>query len=132
MNDEVEAWMRYAGDNLQVAKLCQENGLFNPSLQNSQQAVEKALKALCLLSGLSLKRTHSIESLRNDLTAKGVVALLDDEECELLDSVYLPSKYPLGSVLPHFDPDAEIASRCVRIAERVLEFAYRRVGNGGR
>jgi len=28
----------------------------------------------------------------------------------LLDSVYLPSKYPLGSVLPHFDPDAEIAS----------------------
>jgi len=34
-------------------------------------------------------------------------------------------------VLPHFDPDTEIALRCLTIAERVLEAAYRHAGKGG-
>ena len=44
----------------------------------------------------------------------------DDDECDLLDSVYLPSKYPLGSVLPRFDPDEEAARQCLAIAERTV------------
>ncbi len=131
MSDEPAAWITYARDNLQVARLCLANGLFNPCLQNAQQAVEKALKAICASVGVPPKRTHSIEGLRNDLTAKGVVSLLEDEECELLDSVYLPSKYPLGSVLPDFEPDAEVASKCLEIAERALERAQRDIQNGG-
>lgn len=45
---------------------------------------------------------------------------LDDEECELLDSVYLPSKYPLGSALPDFDPTIAVCERCLGIARRVI------------
>jgi len=46
---------------------------------------------------------------------------LTDEECELLDSIYLPSKYPLGSALPASEPDADICRKCTKIAENVLQ-----------
>lgn len=40
MNDESRLWLQYAEENRRVAVLCFENGLFNPCLQNAQQAVE--------------------------------------------------------------------------------------------
>jgi HEPN domain-containing protein len=46
---------------------------------------------------------------------------LSEEESELLDSIYLPSKYPLSSALPDFEPDEKICKNCIAIAERVKE-----------
>jgi len=40
-----------------------------------------------------------------------------------LDTIYLPSKYPLGSVLPAFEPDAQTAHHCLAIVDRVLAVA---------
>ena len=60
MSAEARHWLAYARENRQVAGLCRDGGLFNPSLQNAQQAVEKALKAMGLARGMPLKRIHSI------------------------------------------------------------------------
>ena len=120
MNDDAAAWLRYARENYLTARLCLENKLFNPSIQNAQQAVEKALKALCLHVGLPIRKTHSIGGLRHDLLQARYVCPLDDDDCDLLDSVYLPSKYPLGAALPDFEPDETIAHRCLLIAQMVL------------
>lgn len=87
---------------------------------HAQQAVEKALKACCLAAGLPLKRTHSIQELRRDLRRLGWEIDLSEEDAELLDSIYLPSKYPLGSALPEFEIDVSLADRCVFTAGRVL------------
>ena len=123
MNDEAQIWIDYARDNLETAKLCLDSGLINPALQNAQQCVEKSLKSLCLQTGLPVKKTHSIAGLCRDLSQHGVDAGLDDEACELFDAIYLPSKYPLGSALPDFMPDAGIAGRCLALAERMFEIA---------
>ncbi len=120
MNAEVRSWLRYAGENLATARLCYENGLYNPCLQNAQQAIEKSLKALGLSRGMSIRKTHSMGRLTEELRGIGAEIRLTNEECELLDSIYLPSKYPLDSVLPDFHPDEAIALRCKCIAERVL------------
>jgi hypothetical protein len=45
------------------------------------------------------------------------------DECDLLDSIYLPSKYPLGSALPNFVPGTELCERCVSIVRRVCDSA---------
>ena len=119
MKDETETWLKYANENLRSAKLLLDSSLFNPCLQNVQQAVEKWLKALIVESSLKLKKTHSINELRNTLVAGGIDIDITEDECDLLDSIYLPSKYPLGGVLPDFEPDLEICTRCMAIAERI-------------
>ncbi|HNT33908.1 MAG TPA: HEPN domain-containing protein [bacterium] len=124
MNAEAVQWLHYAVENLRTAELCLENELYNPCIQNAQQSIEKALKALCLSVPIALRKTHSIEGLRNDLRGAGIECNLTDEECFLLDSVYLPSKYPLGSVLPDFLPDRDTAEQCLLIARKALRHLF--------
>ncbi len=121
MNDETRMWLGYAEENLQSAELLLKNHLWNPCLQNAQQAVEKFLKALLIECAIPLKRTHSINELARMLAERGIESGLTEDQCDLLDSIYLPSKYPLGSALPRFVPDEEVSRQCAQIAERVAE-----------
>ncbi|MBI2423317.1 MAG: HEPN domain-containing protein [Candidatus Hydrogenedentes bacterium] len=130
MNGEADEWLCYAAENLRTCQLCLEDGLYNASLQNAQQATEKALKATALLFGLPPRKTHSIQDLVRELEITGVEPMLTDGECALLDSIYLPSKYPLGSVLPNYDPNLEIAMQCLSIAEKCVLDARRRRNHG--
>jgi HEPN domain-containing protein len=127
MSDEANEWLSYAEENLRLATLALDSGLFNPCIQNAQQATEKALKAIGFARRLPLNKTHSIHELRDDLVATGLDSALTDDECDLLDSVYLPSKYPLGSALPRFVPDEAITRQCLNIAERVVAAAEKLV-----
>lgn len=63
MKDETKEWLNYADENLKSAKILLESGIYNPTLQNVQQAVEKMLKALCVEFSLKFKKTHSINEL---------------------------------------------------------------------
>ena len=120
MSDEAVIWLQYAQENLQVAEMTLATGLLNPCLQNAQQAVEKALKAIRLRRGLSLRRTHSIRDLNRDLACDGFETGLSEEDCELFDSIYVVSKYPLDSVLPDSPPDMSICHRCVEMAKQIV------------
>lgn len=119
MKDETKTWLRYADENFDSARVLLESKLFNPCLQNVQQAVEKWLKALLVELSVEQKKTHSISQLKGTCADKGMNIDLSDDDCDLLDSIYLPSKYPLGSVLPDFEPNEEICQQSLLIAERV-------------
>lgn len=119
MKDETKEWLDCAGENLRSAKILLKSNLYNPALQNVQQAVEKMLKALCIEFSLKFRKTHSINELATILTKNNLEVALSPEECDLLDSIYLPSKYPLGSVLPDFEPDSKICKKCIAIAENL-------------
>jgi len=119
MKDETKKWLDYADENLRSAKLLLDNKLFNPCLQNVQQGVEKMLKALLVELAIKIKKTHSINELAAILAENDLNVDITEDEQDLLDSIYLPSKYPLGSVLPDFEPDAQICKRCIAVAERV-------------
>lgn len=120
MSDEARTWLKYAVENARTASLCVDDGLINPAIQNSQQAVEKSLKAICLHAGFLIERTHSISKLTTSLHAAGLDPGLTPDECDLFDIVYLPSKYPLEGLLPDYEPDEDLARQCLGIAERVL------------
>lgn len=119
MKDETRLWLKYADENLQSAKVLKNHLLFNPCLQNIQQAVEKYLKAIIIEYSLEFKKTHSINELNKIIGAHKIVPGLTQEECDFLDSIYLPTKYPISSALPHFDPDAELCSTYLDVAERI-------------
>lgn len=120
MKNETKDWLKYANDNLESAIILRKSGLYNPCLQNIQQCVEKSLKSVLIERSFQLKKTHSITELRNMLLDESIFVNLNEEECEFLDSIYLPSKYPLGSALPDFIPNDEICESGIILAEKVF------------
>ncbi|MEI6704035.1 MAG: HEPN domain-containing protein [Deltaproteobacteria bacterium] len=118
---ESHKWFVYADENLAVARMALKSGYYNACLQNIQQAVEKFLKAALLSKNVIFEKTHSIVTLNRQVVATGVETLLSEEECELLDTIYVPSKYPMGSALPAFHPDEEIGQQCVEIADKIRQ-----------
>jgi HEPN domain-containing protein len=121
MKDETRMWLVYAQENLASALVLLESCLFNPCLQNAQQAVEKSLKAYLVEQGQKIRKTHSINELIALLAALDCDVGIDEEACDLLDTIYLPSKYPLGSILPDFSPDHELCQQCLVIAQKVVD-----------
>ncbi|MDZ7399877.1 MAG: HEPN domain-containing protein [candidate division KSB1 bacterium] len=121
MKDESRIWLEYSKENLESAQLLLKSSLFNPCLQNCQQCVEKALKALLLENSIPLKKTHSILELRNLLFQNRIAININEEECDFLDSIYLPSKYPLQSVLPYYMPDENLCEQGIAIAQKVYK-----------
>ena len=119
MKDETKKWIAYAGENLHSALVLLESGLLNPCLQNIQQSVEKHLKALLLEKDQKIRKTHSINELNTMLQNVGIATGLTEDQCDLFDAVYLPSKYPLSGVLPDFEPDDDLCRDCLVIAQKV-------------
>ncbi len=117
---DATAWLDYAEANLASARLLLDAGYYNPCLQESQQATEKALKAIVMIASIPLKKTHSIRELKAILEEAGQDVDISIDDCLLIDSIYLPSKYPLGSSLPDSEPDADICSSCIAIAEKAV------------
>ena len=116
MKKDTKGWLAYAEENLASAEILLQGRLFNPCLQNVQQAVEKFLKAVLIEKAAGLTRTHSIRQLSGMLTDLGMTIAISDDDIDLLDSIYLPSKYPAFSILPRFMPDEEICRHCLTIA----------------
>jgi HEPN domain-containing protein len=123
MSDEALIWLQYARENLQIAEMALAATLLNPCLQNAPQTVEKALKAIRIHRNMSLRQTHSIRDLNRALARIGLETGLSEEDCELLDSIYIVSKYPLHSVLPESAPDLSTCQRCLDLARQVLSMA---------
>ena len=119
MKDETREWLGFAEENRRAARVTLESRLYNACLQNCQQATEKSLKALLVEAGAPVRKTHSIRELRGILLARRLDVGLSDEDGDLLDSIYLPSKYPLGPALPFFEADASICEECLALADRV-------------
>lgn len=123
MKDETKIWLDYSRENLESAAILLASSLFNPCLQNIQQCVEKVLKAVMIENTIKLKKTHSITELKNILDQNEIAIELAVEECEFLDSIYLPSKYPLNSVLPFYVPDQNVCEQGIAIAKRIFSEA---------
>jgi HEPN domain-containing protein len=128
MKDETRAWLSYADENLEVARLALKYGHLNSSLQNTQQAVEKYLKSVIVEEGLEFRRTHSIRELVKLLSTKGISVNLADDEIDLMDTIYVPSKYPVYSALPDAMPDQEICEDALKIVEKLKNLISKILG----
>ena len=120
MQDETKLWLEYAEENLEAAQLLFKSDLFNPCLQNIQQSIEKALKSIFIEKRIPFRKTHNIMELIKILQRNEISINLSEDECDFLDSIYLPTKYPIGSALPFFNPDNEICKNSISLAQRVI------------
>lgn len=130
MKDETRIWITYADENLEVSALTLEHGHLNACLQNAQQAVEKYLKAVIIERDLPFLRTHSVRELVRILVDQEIIPGISEDEMDLMDAIYIPSKYPVYSALPRAMPDAAICHEALNVARRVREFAHYIVKSG--
>lgn len=121
MQEETKNWLTYSEENLEAAKVLLESELYNPCLHNIQQSIEKALKSLFIEKVIPFKKTHNIMELKTILETNSISIELTEDECDFLDSIYLPTKYPLGSALPLFYPDKSICKNSISLTERVIK-----------
>jgi|AntAceMinimDraft_16_1070373.scaffolds.fasta_scaffold166632_2 HEPN domain-containing protein len=124
MKDETRIWLSYADENLDVSALTLEHGHLNACLQNAQQATEKYLKAVILERNLPFQRTHSVRELVRVIAADGLAPKISEDEIDLMDAIYIPSKYPAYSALPQAIPDPAICNEALSVARKVRDLAH--------
>ena len=66
MKDDNRLWMKYAEENVKSAKVLKDNRLFNPCLQDIQQAVEKFLKAVIIEYGFEFKKNSQHHRIKGN------------------------------------------------------------------
>ncbi|MEA3198589.1 MAG: uncharacterized protein QOE90_17 [Thermoplasmata archaeon] len=67
-------WMRHAQEDLDAARLLEGGGLHALAAFHAQQAAEKAMKAVLILRGRGLARTHDVQRLAADAKAPTNIA----------------------------------------------------------
>lgn len=126
---EALRWIAQAEDDLRFARVGLRDGFFAQAAFLSQQAGEKALKALRYLRGDRRVLGHSLvallATLRDDLPGADE---MKDAAADL-DLHYVPARYPNG--LPDLAPfqayTADQARRAIDGAERIVRVARERI-----
>jgi HEPN domain-containing protein len=84
------SWMLRAKKDIDTAKLLLDNGRFEESAFFSQQAAEKAMKAVIIKKSGKLRKIHDLVELGKDVRLPA--ELLD--EAKELTMAYIYSRYP--------------------------------------
>ena len=122
MKKGTKVWLDFADRDLQAARLLVDSEyVSNVVLFHAQQCVEKCLKALLEENGVLVPQIHSVVKLNSLVMEEAGISLnLDEDELDLVDAVYIDTRYPSGlGLLPSGFPTREDAREILRIAERV-------------
>ena len=118
-------WRSAAAEDLRVAKLLRDESPSTAAF-HSQQAVEKALTAACIVAIDEAPRTHVVNHLLDELAANGHEPTQGVREAaRILERFYAPTRYPdaLGGIDPNKVYVANDASQAITEAEIVIAFA---------
>ena len=118
------AWITRAYSNLRLAEKGQGKDIMLEDLCfNSQQAAEKALKAVCLYKEQDFPKTHSITRLIDILESTGIQVPEQIKIADILTQYAVQTRYP-GPVeeitFEEYQESLEIAARVVFWAETII------------
>jgi HEPN domain-containing protein len=125
MNEAAEFWLAFARQDLRMAELALEEGIYNQVCFHSQQCVEKAIKGWLEQQGQTPPRTHRMADLLALLPTRLLGELND--ALGLLDRFYIPTRYPdaLPGTLPEGLPGERDAREALDMARQALELIRR-------
>ncbi len=123
-NDAACRWMEKARKDLRVAEKLLDEPDYSAFL--SQQAAEKALKALIIALGKNPPRTHNIGRLLIEIEEGGI------NTREVVDAKVL-TDYAVETRYPDFEEEVteEEAEEALALAKKVVEWAGERLGEKG-
>jgi len=118
---EADRWLGFARQDLRIAELAMNEGLYNQVCCHSEQCVEKVLKAWLAEKGKKIPRSHSMADLLTLVPAEVMADLA--EEILLLDRFYISTRYPdaLPGSLEDGMPNKEEAQEALDTATKALD-----------
>lgn len=119
-----ETWLRQAEADLEASRSSLAAGHPEWACYQSQQAAEKALKALIYRHGMTTVRTHSLRRLVEEAmkTVPSIASVM--EGAKYLEGFFISTRYPNGlddEVAPADFFDREDAEKCVSSATSILD-----------
>jgi len=121
--DRSKDWLDEAKGDLEHARNDMQGGFYNWACFSTQQAAEKAIKAVFQRIGAEAWG-HSVADLLKELARKQVVSEeLMDASLEL-DKAYIPTRYPNAhpSGSPRSRYTKEESRRLIGYAEKIVQF----------
>ena len=117
MKEISREWLRKAKDDLDVIEeIKNKKHLTNMVAFHAQQAIEKSLKAIIDEFNLGFVKIHQIERLL-EIVKEHLEAKTDNEIVQMLDSLYIESRYPVDiGLLPDGKPSEEDANKFFEFA----------------
>lgn len=120
MKDSIKQWIKQCKEDLESAKYLLQGKYYRGACYNSQQAIEKYLKAMLLRKGWELEKIHNIERLIALSEDYGIQLNFNEDDIVFIDSIYR-GRYPgEEGILPLKEPGKRDAERSVLVADNLL------------
>ena len=118
---EYERWIQFAREDLAMAGLARQAGMFNQVCFHAHQCAEKVVKGVLSQQGVLPPRTHRLGDLLPLLQPNPFSDIMLD--LQLLDRFYIPTRYPdaLPGTLAEGLPDEADADEALTLARRVMQ-----------
>lgn len=120
---DVATWLEFSNYDLKTAKWNLKGKIYTSVCYASQQAAEKALKALILAKGEVAPKVHSLDRLISELKKMKVNVSQIEKEAQELDKYYISTRYPGQYGGPEGLYDETDAKSALVSAEKILNFA---------
>jgi HEPN domain-containing protein len=124
MSNRAKDWLQQAPRDLEQAKLSRQAGHHEWACFASQQAAEKAVKALHLHLGQEVWG-HLVARLLNQLPGNLTLPKELVEKGRVLDNYYVPTRYPNGhpAGAPHEHYGPLQSETAISYADEIVDFA---------
>ncbi|MBI3319199.1 MAG: HEPN domain-containing protein [Candidatus Omnitrophica bacterium] len=124
------SWLEFAREDLRVAELTLEDGIYNQACFHAQQGVEKALKAFLRSHQRSVPQVHSLLELLAICQRLDANARCLKDACKTLERYYIPTRYPdaLPGMAPEGLPTRQDAEEAVVLLREALQWIETRLG----
>jgi HEPN domain-containing protein len=126
MKATTKEWLEFAKADLRSCEILLKDEFLTSIIAfHSQQAVEKAFKALIEEKGLTIPRVHSLQKLY-DIIEQFIETKFEINELVKFDSIYTSSRYPgdiglLESGKPTQNEAEELFESAKKIYETIIE-----------
>lgn len=126
-SSDAAAWIDFANYDLKTAKWNFEGQIYTSACYASQQAAEKALKALLLFAGKTILKVHSLDRLLSELRKAKIETYEIEKEALELDKYYISTRYPGQYGGPEGLYGGKDAQLAIDSASKILEFVGKKI-----
>ena len=101
-----------------------EDILYEDLCFDAQQAVEKALKALCIMHGVKFSKVHDLSYLMELLEEADIEIPKGLQKAKILTDYAVETRYP-GDYIP---VDEEMYEEALKLAEKLVGWVEKKLG----